>query len=150
MRFMPQLIGTRFSGGLSRPVFLTAPSHDNQHVFVVEQTGRIRILNRATGFVLPTPFLDIAAGLSIGGERGLLGLAFHPNYANNGLFYINCTEADGSTNLRRYKVSSNPLISDPNSMQLVLKVAQPFPNHNGGWLAFGKDNLLYAALGDGG
>ncbi|WP_165065761.1 PQQ-dependent sugar dehydrogenase [Paludisphaera rhizosphaerae] len=146
---MPKLIGTEITTTLSRPVFLTAPPGDEDRLFVVEQTGSIRIIRRSTGKVVDRPFLTIA-GLSGGGERGLLGLAFHPDYATNGFFYVNCTVVGGATSLRRYTVSSDPDVADPASILPLLGSPQPFPNHNGGWLGFGPDGFLYAALGDGG
>ena len=98
-----------------------------------------------------TPFLTIT-GVSSGNERGLLGLAFHPNYASNGFFYVNLTNAAGNTEIRRYRVSAgDPNVADPASKLLILTFAQPFSNHNGGWIGFGpNDNFLYIASGDGG
>lgn len=129
---MPKVTGTLVASGLSSPVFRTAPPGDADRLFVVEQTGRIRTIRRATGAVVGTPFLDIAATLSTGGERGLLGLAFHPDYATNGFFYVNGTEkTTGATNIRRYTVSADPDVADPASAQLLLRVPQPFANHKG-------------------
>jgi glucose/arabinose dehydrogenase len=96
------------------------------------------------------PFLDVSAKISTGGERGLLGLAFHPRYATNGLFYVNYTDAAGNTRVERYRVSADRNRADPASASLVLAVAQPFANHNGGMLAFGPDGMLYVGMGDGG
>lgn len=146
-----KLSARRVATGLSNPVFATAPPADTRRLFVVEQTGAIKILDLASEQINPQPFLQVAS-ISTGGERGLLGLAFHPQYAANGFLYVNCTNANGHTEVRRYKVSSaNPNVVDPNSQQLVLRVEQPFANHNGGWLAFGpRDGLLYIATGDGG
>lgn len=141
----------RLATGLSKPLGIAAPPGDTQRLFVVEQTGAIKIVDVATGQVRPQPFLTVS-GLSTGGERGLLGLAFHPQYATNGFFFVNGTNAQGHTEIRRYKVSSgNRDLADPNSQLLVLRVDQPFANHNGGWLGFGpRDGFLYVALGDGG
>ncbi len=142
---------TSVAEGLSSPVFVTAPPGDTARLFVVEQRGAIRIVNLADNTLLPTPFLKVE-NIVTGGERGLLGLAFHPNYAANGQFYVNCTNSQGHTEIRRYAVSAaDPNVADPNSRQLVLLVEQPFANHNGGWIAFGpRDGFLYVALGDGG
>ena len=118
-------------------------------MFIVEQPGRIRIL--ANGILLPTPFLDISSKVSGQSEQGLLGLAFHPRYALNGLFYINYTDRQGNTVITRYQVrQDNPNEADPGSERRLLYLQQPFPNHNGGGMAFGPDGYLYLGLGDGG
>jgi glucose/arabinose dehydrogenase len=135
------------ASGLSQPLFVTAPAGDPR-LFVVEQPGRIRIVSG--GALLPTPFIDLTAKISSGGERGLLGLAFHPDYASNGFFYVYYTDTQGDTKVERYRVSANPAVADPASAQHVLSVAQPYANHNGGPLAFGPDGYLYVGLGDGG
>ena len=144
------------SNQLSRPVFVTAPTGDSDRIFITEQhTGRIEILDRNTGNLLNTPFLDLS-GLATGNEQGLLGLAFDPDYATNGFFYVNVTtSADGGdTHIRRYKVVGDPLTSntaDPASAFELLSYNQPQSNHNGGWIGFGpNDGYLYIASGDGG
>ncbi|CAN5149308.1 PQQ-dependent sugar dehydrogenase [soil metagenome] len=133
--------------GLEQPVYLTAPPNDNR-LFIVEQPGRIRIVRN--GQLLQQPFIDLSSRLSSGGERGLLGLAFHPSYATNGLFYVNYTDNSGDTRVERYARSANPHVADPASAVPVLSVDQPFGNHNGGQLLFGPDGMLYIPLGDGG
>ncbi|MBI4717920.1 MAG: PQQ-dependent sugar dehydrogenase [Planctomycetes bacterium] len=140
----------RVASGLTRPVYVTAPPSDFSRVFIVEQPGRIRILTG--GALLGTAFLDIDARVrSTGNEQGLLGLAFHPNYAGNGYFYVNYTrEPDGATIVSRFQVTANPDVADSLSELVLLTVAQPQSNHNGGWIAFGPDDYLYIALGDGG
>lgn len=145
------IVPVRVAEGLQRPVFVTAPSEDTDRLFIVEQhTGNIKILNLDTGTLNTTPFLNVS-GLTTGNEQGLLGLAFDPNYASNGRFYVNFTDSTGSTNIRSYQVSSsNPDLADVNSATTILKYSQPQSNHNGGWLGFGPDNLLYIASGDGG
>jgi len=115
---------------------------------VVEQNGRIRIVRG--GAIVQTPFLDISDRLSSGGERGLLGLAFHPGYPANGRFFVNYTDRSGNTRISEFHLSSNPDVADADSERLLLFVQQPFPNHNGGGLAFGNDGMLYIGLGDGG
>jgi hypothetical protein len=132
---------------LASPVFLTAPAGDAR-LFVVEQEGRVRIVK--DGQLLPTPFLDITAKVGSGGERGLLSIAFHPSYAQNGFFYVNYTNVDGDTRVERYHVSANPDLADASSGSPVLAVDQPFDNHNGGLVAFGPDGMLYVGMGDGG
>jgi glucose/arabinose dehydrogenase len=138
----------RIASGLSRPLFVTAPPRDVSRIFIVEKTGRIRILK--WGALLPTAFLDVAALVSSGSEQGLLGLAFHPQYADNGRFFINYTDTSGNTVIAEYRVSANPDVADATSAQVVLQVPQPYANHNGGHLAFGPDGYLYIGLGDGG
>jgi glucose/arabinose dehydrogenase len=136
------------ASGLSTPLFLTAPAGDNSRLFIVEKTGRIRIVKN--GALLNTPFLDLSAQVSNGGEQGLLGLAFHPQYAQNGTFVVNYTDPSGDTRVSRFTVSANPDLANGGSEQVILAVAQPFTNHNGGMVAFGPDGYLYIALGDGG
>jgi glucose/arabinose dehydrogenase len=137
------------AAGLSIPVFATAPRGDTKRLFIVEKTGRIKILDLSTGSLKPSPFLTIT-GLPSGDEQGLLGLAFHPKFASNGRFYVNFTDGFGATNVRQYQVSADPDVADPASASTVLKVGQPFANHNGGCVAFGPDGLLYIGMGDGG
>jgi glucose/arabinose dehydrogenase len=140
----------RIASGLSRPVYVTMPPGDTDRLFIVEQhTGEIRILNRGSGMINGTEFLDVT-GISTGGEQGLLGLAFHPDYGTNGYFYVNYTDSGGDTHIVRYTVSGNPDIADSGSAQEVLSFNQPQSNHNGGWIGFGPDGFLYIASGDGG
>lgn len=135
-----------FATGLSSAVALVHPPGDSR-LFVVQKTGAIRIVN-ANGTVNATPFLTVT-GLSSGSEQGLLGLAFHPNYATNGLFFINYTNTAGDTVIARYSVSANPNVANTTAT-ILMTVDQPFSNHNGGSLAFGRDGFLYIGLGDGG
>jgi glucose/arabinose dehydrogenase len=134
--------------GLSSPLDLQAAPGDRTRLFVVEQGGRIRIVRN--GAVVATPFLDIASRIRSGGEQGLLGLAFHPQYGQNGRFFVNYTDRNGDTHISEFRVSSNADVADANSERQLLFVNQPFDNHNGGGLAFGNDGLLYIGLGDGG
>jgi glucose/arabinose dehydrogenase len=150
VRAQTPLTTVRSATGLSRPVFVTHAPDDFERVFIVEQhTGRIKIMNLGSGSINPTPFLDVN-GLSTGNEQGLLGLAFHPDYAGNGFFYVNFTAGDRTTHVRRYTVSANPDIADPSTATTVLTIFQPQSNHNGGWIGFGPDGYLYVATGDGG
>jgi len=135
------------ASGLNSPLYVVSPPNDNR-LFIVEQPGRIRIVKN--GQLLTTPFLDIRSKIASGGERGLLSVAFHPNYATNGLFYVNYTNTNGDTHVERYSVSSNADVADPASAKLILFVAQPFANHNGGLVMFGPDGMLYIGMGDGG
>jgi len=114
---------------------------------VVEQPGRIRVYKNGSTSL----FLDISDRVSCCGERGLLDVAFPPGYAQKGYFYVNYTNTAGNTVIGRYRLTANPDLADPQSEQVVLTVDQPYPNHNGGQLAFGpRDGLLYIGLGDGG
>jgi glucose/arabinose dehydrogenase len=137
--------------GLQRPVYLTSPPGDPR-LFVIEQAGRIRVIR--DGQTLQQPFLDITGQVTnlggMGDERGLLGLAFHPRYADNGFFYVNYTDRSGNTRVERYTRSGDPDVADPGSARFILGVNQPFGNHNGGQLLFGPDGMLYIATGDGG
>jgi cysteine-rich repeat protein len=137
----------RVASGLSSPVLVSAPSGDVSRIFIVEQTGAIRIVKWGT--LLPAAFLDIHAQISSGGERGLLGLAFHPHYASNGRFFVDYTDVSGNTVISQYQVSADPDVA-ATTETVLLQVTQPFSNHNGGHLAFGPDGYLYIALGDGG
>lgn len=137
-------VGLQFvAGGFSSPVFVTHAG--DSRLFVVEQTGRIKIVGGGT-------FLDIHTMIrTSGGEQGLLGLAFHPNYASNGLFYVNYTrKSDGDTVIAEFKRSTgNPNVADVASKRIVMTINQPYANHNGGWIDF-KGSYLYIATGDGG
>ncbi|MGH7630425.1 MAG: PQQ-dependent sugar dehydrogenase [Gemmatimonadales bacterium] len=129
------------------PVDLTSPPGDPR-LFVAEKGGRIRIIE--SGAVLPTPFLDLSDRVSTGGEQGLLGLAFDPDYATNGRFIVNYTDLAGDTRISAFRVSADADLADEASEVLILGVDQPFANHNGGQLTFGPDGYLYVGLGDGG
>lgn len=136
-------IGDRFRS----PVYVTSPPGDSR-LFVVEQAGRIRVIKdgRAGG----QPFLDIASRVRSGGEQGLLSMAFHPDYRTNGWFYVNFTDRNGDTHIERFTASANPDVADPASMRLIMKIDQPYSNHNGGLVMFGPDGMLYIGMGDGG
>jgi glucose/arabinose dehydrogenase len=135
------------ASGLQSPVHLVAPPGDPR-LFIVEQPGRIRIVEG--GALLETPFLDITDRVRAGGERGLLSVAFHPRYAENGFFYVNYTDRDGDTKVERYRVGWEPNRANPTSAKPVLAVDQPYANHNGGHILFGPDGMLYIGMGDGG
>jgi glucose/arabinose dehydrogenase len=147
---MPALTTRLVASGFARPLDLQSPPGDCR-LFVVEQAGRIRIVR--DGAVLAAPFLDIRDRVrATENERGLLGLAFHPRYAENGLFYVNYTDRSGHTHIAEFRAApANADTVDPATERLLLFVSQPFPNHNGGGLAFGPDDgFLYIGLGDGG
>ena len=134
---------------LSSPVFVGHAGEGSQRLFIVEQGGLLKVL--APGATTPTTFLDIRSRLAGGGERGLLGLAFHPQYAANGRFFVYYTRAgDGALAIAGYRVSADPNVADPTET-LLLTIPHPVnTNHNGGMLAFGPDGYLYAGIGDGG
>lgn len=133
--------------GLSSPVDLASPPDDTSRVFIVEKTGRIRVWK--DGALNARPFLNVSARVSSGSEQGLLGLAFHPQYASNGRFYVDYTDQSGDTRIVEFIVSSNPDSASATERE-ILHVDQPYANHNGGQIAFGPDGFLYVALGDGG
>jgi glucose/arabinose dehydrogenase len=135
------------AGGLEFPVYLTSPPGD-QRLFVVEKGGAIRVIK--DGSLLPAPFLDIGSQVSNRREQGLLGLAFAPDYASSGRFFIHYTDRAGDTRVSMLRVSTDPDRADPASETAVLSVDQPGPSHNGGQILFGPDGFLYIALGDGG
>ena len=137
-------------GTFSSPTYLTAPPGDAERLFVVEQGGRIRVVRN--GAVLPTAFLDLTSLVLSGGERGLLSMAFAPDYAATGRFYVYYTarSPSGQLVLAEYRRSSNPDIADSGSARTVLTIPHPAGNHNGGQLQFGPDGYLYIGTGDGG
>lgn len=140
---------TKVVDGLSKPVFITSARDGTGRMFIVEKTGTIRVLVR--GSVLPTPLIDLSATVSTGAEQGLLGLAFHPGFRTNRRFYVDFTNASGNTVIREYKVSkTNPNRVEKGSGRTILKLGQPYANHNGGMIAFGPDGYLYIGTGDGG
>jgi glucose/arabinose dehydrogenase len=148
---LPQGSGARLElivSGLSSPLYLTSPPGDLNRLFIVEQTGAIRLIK--AGVLLPTPFLDLSGRISAGGEQGLLGLAFYPDYATSGRFVVHYTDPAGDTHLSIFQVSSDPDVADAASEQVILTADQPYPNHNGGQILFGPDGFLYLGLGDGG
>jgi glucose/arabinose dehydrogenase len=137
------------ASGLTRPVFLTSANDGTRRLFIVEQTGRIRILKN--GAVLANAFLSVASYVSGGTEQGLLGLAFSPKFSTNHKFYVDYTDVNGDTVIREYRASTtNPDRVATGSGRTILKIDQPYANHNGGMLAFGPDGDLYIGMGDGG
>ena len=145
---------TRVVNGLSYPVAVAHASCDSDRLFICEKRGKVRIVDLATNQLLPTPFLDVdsitGGGTSLGDERGLIGIAFHPDYCNNGYFYIYHTNNSSDTRVVRYSVSSNPNVADASSAKPILSIDQPYSNHNGGAIEFDNDGYLLIATGDGG
>lgn len=134
--------------GLDNPVHITNAGDGSDRLFVVEQDGRVRILQ--DGQLVEEPFLDISGQVGSGGERGLLSIAFSPSYKQTGDVYVNYTNLDGDTVIARYQVSEDSNSVDPSSEEILLTIDQPFSNHNGGQIAFGPDEYLYIGMGDGG
>jgi hypothetical protein len=135
------------AGGLSEPLYVAAPDED-ERLFIVERAGRILVYE--DGQVLGQPFLDIRGEVSVGGERGLLSMAFHPRFAETGRFYVNYTDRAGDTRVVEYRAHGDDATADATSAEVMLTVRQPYANHNGGQLQVGPDNLLYVGMGDGG
>lgn len=156
-----QYRGVRVVSGLTLPLYVTAPAGDYSRIFIVEQrsgtTGRIRIATMPVDFdstytLLATPYLSVSP-VTTGNEQGLLGLAFHPDFLNNGYFWVDYTNSSGTTTIARYRANApfaTSTTADAASATTVLTIAQPFTNHNGGWIAFGPDGMLYIGMGDGG
>ena len=150
---VPTVAGTaihsvRIAAGLEKPTDVTAPRLDPNRIFVVEQPGRIRIIKNDV--LLSTAFLDIAGKVSCCNERGLLSVAFPPDYESSGLFFVNYTNNNGDTVIARYSVSGDSDVADATSEHILTTIAQPFANHNGGDNVFGPDGFLYVGMGDGG
>lgn len=137
-------------GAFERPVLVTAPAGDGRRIFVVEQTGTVRVVR--DGEILPTPFLDLRDKVKILSEPGLLSVAFAPDYAATGLLYAfyNSTAGNGDTHISEFRRhQTNPHLADPYSERILLTIVKPWENHNGGMLQFGPDGTLYASVGDG-
>ena len=137
----------QFATGFTQPLEIV--NAGDTRLFVVEKTGKIKILN-SNGITNATPFLDVSALVTTNSERGLLGLAFHPNYVTNGFFFINYTDLSGNTNIARYSVNATNTDVAQTTGSIILTVNQPFDNHNGGSIKFGPDGFLYIGMGDGG
>jgi glucose/arabinose dehydrogenase len=137
------------TSGLNSPVFVTSAHDGSNRLFIVEQTGRIKVLQPNS--TTPTLFLDVSNKIVSGGERGLLGLTFHPDFTNNRRFFINYTrQGDGATVIAEYQASiGNPNVAETNEV-ILMTIAQPAANHNGGMVEFGPDKFLYIGMGDGG
>ncbi len=137
------------STGLEAPLFITHAGDGSGRLFILERAGRVRILVGDT--LVKRPFLDISDRVLAGGERGLLGLAFHPQFSANGRFFVNYTrQTDGATMISEFRVSADPSVALPSTERRLLRVFQPYANHNGGMLAFGPGGRLFIGLGDGG
>ncbi len=139
----------RVVGGLNQPLYVTMPPGDRTRLFIVEKGGQIRLFTG--GHLLATPFLDISSQVSTGGEQGLLSMAFDPNYATNGRFFVSYTNTAGDSRVAAYhRFPAHPNRANPFTKRVIFQAAQPFANHNGGQLQFGPGGMLYLGLGDGG
>lgn len=137
------------ASGFLNPVGIVNAADQSKRLFILEQSGLVRILERDV--VSELPYLDIRSKVSCCGERGLLGLAFHPEYVDTGTIYVNYTDVDGDTVIARFSTAAdNPAQIDIASEHILLNISQPYGNHNGGGMAFGPDGFLYIGLGDGG
>ena len=149
---IPANLERQFLFSVTDPIAVRHAGDGSNRLFIVEQAGTIKIYDGTN--LLATDFIDLSAKITSGGERGLLGLDFDPDFVNNGYFYVNYTKNgvnSGDTIIERYSVDAvNPNIGDPNSGVVILRVPQPFSNHNGGDIHFGPDGYLYIGMGDGG
>lgn len=134
--------------GLDQPTDVAVPGDESGRVYVAEQAGRIRTVEN--GRLADEPFLDIRERIASGGERGLLGLAFHPAFPTDPRLFVNYTDVDGDTVVAEYRVAENGGAADPDSERILIQIDQPYPNHNGGAVVFGPDGMLYISTGDGG
>lgn len=153
----PTVVFENIASGLTQPVDITSAGDGSNRLFIVEKTGRIKILDQTDNSILSTPFLDVSGQIRTNSERGLLGLAFHPDFATNGEFYVNYTAGgsspfnDGTTVISRFTLSSpSSNTASLSSEEVILTINQPYSNHNAGDLAFGPDGFLYIPTGDGG
>lgn len=135
--------------GLTRPVDVADPGDGSGRIFVVEQPGQIRLVR--DGRLIAEPFLDIQSRIASGGERGLLGLAFHPDFPSDPRLFVDYTDVNGDTVVSEFRLDgTDDDRADPDSERILIQIDQPFPNHNGGAVVFGSDGMLYVATGDGG
>jgi glucose/arabinose dehydrogenase len=142
----------RVATGLSQALFVAPVPDSSGRIFVIQRSGQIRIVTPSSGSIATAPFLDVSAQLSTSGERGLLGFATAPDFATSGTFYIYMTNSTGTNEVRRYRTQAgNHDLADPATADVILAIPHPtFDNHNGGWIGFGPDGLLYIGVGDGG
>lgn len=140
----------RIAAGLTSPVAAIAAPDGSGRLFIVERAGLVKVMDIATGTIAATPVLDLVGAVPTTGERGLLNLAFHPDFAANGRLFVFLSQPDGTSEVREYRMGADGVAS-PDSARTIIEIPQPdFGNHKGGWLAFGPDGLLYVSVGDGG
>lgn len=141
---------TQIGSGFSQPLFV-APIPGTTLLAVAQKGGLVRVLDPATGTVASVPLLDVSGDIATDGERGLLGMAFSPDFVNNRQVYVNLTNTSGDTEIRRYEMfAGSDTQADPATADLIFTTPQPASNHNAGWIGFSNDGLLYVPLGDGG
>jgi glucose/arabinose dehydrogenase len=146
---VPFRLQQNYVTGLSSPLLVTNAKDGSRRIFIVERGGVIKVVQ--PGSTSPSVFITITPRIVFGNERGLLGLAFHPDFANNSYFFVNYTRSgDGATVVSRFRAINNNTVGDPNSERILLTISQPFSNHNGGMIEFGPDGHLYIGTGDGG
>jgi len=138
----------RVAGGLASPVHVTSAPAEPGRIYVIEQAGIVRVIENGT--VRPEAFLDLRSEIASGGERGLLSVAFHPDYAENGRLFVDYTNREGDTRVVEFRANATRTVAEPATARELLAVDQPYSNHNGGQLVFGPDGLLYVGMGDGG
>ncbi len=138
----------KVADGLQNPVHVAVAPGEPDRLYVVEQTGAIRVLE--DGRLRQAPFLDVSNDIQSGGEQGLLSVAFHPEYEEDERFFVDYTDIHGDTRVVEYRVNEDRTAADPSTARIILAVEQPYSNHNGGQLVFGPDGLLYVGMGDGG
>ncbi len=146
---IPAIQISHFAGGFASPIGVANAADGTNRLFVIEQEGIVKIV-AAAETVLPTPFLDIRERVLGGGERGLLGIAFHPSFESNGRFFVHYNNNSGAHVISEFGMTGNPNVANPASERILLTFSQPFGNHNGGQMNFGPDGFLYIAFGDGG
>ncbi|BDG70344.1 PQQ-dependent sugar dehydrogenase [Roseomonas fluvialis] len=144
------IVATRIAEGLAKPIAVAAPPDESGRLFILERDGLLKVMGLATGTIAPTPALDLTGQIAITGERGLLGLAFHPDFATNGRFFVFLSQPEGTSEIREYRLGADGIVV-PGSARTILEIPQPNAvNHKAGWIGFGPDGMLYATSGDGG
>ncbi len=144
------IVATRLAVGLAKPVAVAAPPDESGRLFILERDGLLKVMDLATGTIAAAPALDLTGQIAIDGERGLLGLALHPDFATNGRFFLFLSQPDGTSEIREYRLGADG-VAVPGSARTIIEIPQPpFGNHKAGWIGFGPDGLLYATVGDGG
>jgi glucose/arabinose dehydrogenase len=144
------IVATRLAAGLVQPITVAAPPDDSGRLFILQREGLLKVMDLATGTIAATPALDLTGQIAITGERGLLGLAFHPDFAANGRFFVFLSQAGGTSEIREYRLGADGVVV-PGSARTILEIPQPNAvNHKAGWIGFGPDGMLYATSGDGG
>ncbi|CAH0192892.1 PQQ-dependent sugar dehydrogenase [Roseomonas sp. CECT 9278] len=144
------IVATRIASGLAKPIAVVAPPDASGRLLILERDGLLKVMDLASGTIAATPALDLTGQIAIDGERGLLGLACHPDFAANGRFFVFLSQAGGTSEVREYRLGADG-VAVPDSARTIIEIPQPaFTNHKGGWIGFGPDGMLHVAVGDGG